>query len=191
MNNMSLTESKGSATAFAKETPNLWDLQSISSVLYPRFTILDLLDESEDGAIFLAQDERARSEGRDLLVKLKVLSEQARLDRKKLELFYLETRAAAKLSHKNIIKTWEAEQIGNIHFCAIEHRPDCESLRSLLELKAWLDTQLAAAITLQIAEALDYAYRQGVMHLKLQPESILIDPEGTALITDFGIEDRA
>src|ERR1044072_4024930 len=188
MNNMSLTESKGSATAFAKETPNQWDLQSISSVLYPRFTILDLLDESEDGAIFLAQDERARSEGSDLLVKLKVLSEQAGLDRKKLELFYLEAGAAAKLSHKNIIKTWEAEQIGNFHVCAIEHKPDCESLRSLLDLKAWLDTQLAATITLQIAEALDYAHGQGVMHLRLQPESILIDAEGTALITDLGLK---
>jgi serine/threonine protein kinase len=190
MNNMSLSESKGSATAFAKETPNQWDLRSISSVLYPRFTILDLLDESEDGAIFLAQDERARSEGLDILVKLKVLSEQARLDRKKLELFYLEAGAAAKLSHKNIIKTWKAEQIGNLHFCAIEHRPDCESLRRLLDLKAWLDTELAATITLQIAEALDYAHRQGVMHLRLQPESILIDAEGTALITDFGLEDK-
>ena len=187
---MSLIESKGSATAFAKETSNLWDLQSISSVLHPRFTLLELLDESDDSAIFLARDERAKSEGLDLLVKLKVLSEQARLDRKKLELFYLEARAAAKLSHKNIIKTWEAEQVGNLHFCAIEHKPDCESLRNLLDLKAWLDTQLAAAITLQIAEALDYAYRQGVMHLRLQPKSILIDREGTALITDFGIEKR-
>ena len=190
MNNMSLIESKASATAFAKEESNLRDLQSISSVLYPRFTVLELLDESETSAVFLAQDERARAEGRDLLVKLKVLSEQARLDRKKLELFYLEASAAAKLSHRNIIKTSEAEQVGNLHFCAIEHRPGCESLRNLLDLKAWLDTQLAAAITLQIAEALDYAYRQGVMHLNLQPRSILIDAEGTALITDFGIEKR-
>lgn len=187
MNNMSLIESKASATAFAKETPNPWDLQSISSALHPRFTILELLDESEDSAIFLARDETARSSGNDLLVKLKVLSEQARLDRKKLDLFYLETRAAAKLSHKNILKTWEAEPISNLHYCIIEHKPDCESLRNLLELKAWLDTQLASAITLQIAEALDYAYGQGVMHLTLQPESILIDPEGNALITDFGI----
>ncbi|MGA9771634.1 MAG: serine/threonine-protein kinase [Blastocatellia bacterium] len=176
------------ASAFAKERSNLWDLQSISSLLYPKFTILELLDESADSAIFLAQDHRAESEGLDLFVKLKVLSEPARLDRKRLELFYLETRAAAKLSHKNIIKTSEAEHIGNLHFCVIEHRPNCESLRSLLAIRAWLDTQLAAAIAMQIAEALDYAYRQGVMHLKLQPERILIDPEGTALITDFGIE---
>jgi serine/threonine protein kinase len=192
MNNISLSELKGSATAsaFTQDQPNLWDLQSIARLLHPRFTVLELIEESEDGAIFLAQDERARSAGLNPLVKLKVISEQAALDRKKLELFYLEARAAAKLSHKNIIKTWEAEQIGNIHFCTIEHKPDCESLRGLLDLRAWLDTQLASAITLQIADALDYAHGQGVLHLKLQPENILLDPEGTALITDFGLEDK-
>lgn len=192
MNNLSLIESKVSATAsaFAKEPTNLWDLPSIAAVFYPGFTILERLDKSDDGAIFLARDERAKSPGFDSLVKLKVIFEHSQFDRKKLELFYLEARAAAKLSHKNIIKTREAGQIGNLHFCTIEHTPGYESLRELLNLKAWLDTQLATSIALQVAEALDYAHGQGVMHLKLQPESILINAEGKALITGFGLENK-
>ena len=60
------------ASALAKERSNLWSLQSISSLLYPRFTVLELLDESDDSAIFLAQNQRARSEGLDPFVRLKV-----------------------------------------------------------------------------------------------------------------------
>ncbi len=194
MDNRIVTDSKATgaaSAAIAMQNPTRPSRQEIAALLSPRFVILELLEESGDVAVFLARDERENeSTGRDCLVKLKVICEQTPLDRKRIELFYLETRAAAKLSHKNIIRTWEPEQIENLHFCAIEHRPECESLRDLLNLRAWLDARLAAGVALQISEALEYAQSQGVMHLKLRPESILVDPNGAALVADFGIEDK-
>jgi hypothetical protein len=191
MNNISATDSKGTGavSTFAKEQANPQDLRAITLALSSRFTILELLAESEGAAIFLAQDKRAEPVGLDRLVKLKVVSGRDLIDRRKLELFYLESRAAASLSHKNIIKAGEPGQVEDFHFCATEHKPASQSLRGLLDLKAWLDVDLALTITLQIAEALDYARGQGVLHLRLQPDCILIDPDGTAVVTDFGIGD--
>jgi serine/threonine protein kinase len=199
MNDRIATDSKATsaASAIAMQPSTGLDQQAIAALLSPRFTILELLEASGSDAVFLARDERegesregAESAGGDSLVKLKIIREQSPLDRARIELFYLEARAAAKLSHKNIVRTWEPEQIENLHFCAIEHRLECESLRDLLNLRAWLDAKLAAGLALQISEALEYAQSQGVMHLKLQPESILVDKKGAALVADFGIEDE-
>src|ERR1044072_9529860 len=190
MNNISATDSKGSGvSAFATERANAQDLRAITLALSSRFTILELLAASEGAATFLAQDNRAGPAALDHLVKLKVVSEQALQDRKKLELFYIEARAAAKLSHKNIIKAGEPEQIDGFHFCAIERTSSSDSLRRMLDLKAWLDVKLDTSMTLEIADALEYARGQAVLHLRLQPDCILIDPEGSVLVTDFGIDD--
>src|SRR2546423_5991174 len=112
MNNMSATDSKGSGgvSAFASEQANPQDLRAATLALSSRFAILELLAASEGAATFLARDKRAEPAALDQLVKLKVVSEHALRDRRKLELFYLEARAAAKLSHKNIIKAGEPEQ---------------------------------------------------------------------------------
>lgn len=191
MNNISLigSEETGAGSALTKEQSNPQDLRAIASILSPRFTILQMLAVEDETAVFLAKENNGGSEGPDHIVKLKVVCEHASLNRKKLELFYLETQAAAKLSHTNIIKTGKPERIENLHFCVVENKRASETLRQLLDLRAWLDAERATAITLQVAGALDYAHRQGVLHLRLRPESILIGPEGTAFITDFGVEE--
>ncbi len=120
-------------------------------------------------------------------VKLKVLSDDAAVDEVQKELFYLEAAAAAKLSHQNITRTTEAEELGGIHFCTIEQSPNAESLRDLLDIRSWLEIDVAVSIALQIADALDYARQVGVLHLNLNPANILIEGDGRVLVTDFGI----
>jgi serine/threonine-protein kinase len=61
-------------------------------------------------------------------------------------------------------------------------------LRDLLNRNGWLDLHRAVEIADQVASALDYAHKLGVLHLRLQPESILVEPDGWASVTDFGIE---
>ena len=107
-----------------------------------------------------------------------------------MELFRLEARAAARLSQENILKATEAEDFNGIHFSVTEERPGVITLRDHLERRGWSNVEEAVQISRQIAEALQYAHGQGVLHLTLDPDKVLLDHAGTAYVTGFGI-DRA
>ena len=158
------------------------DQPTVPATLTERFDILKFLGTSGNSYCFAALD---LATGRP--VKLKVLSDDAAVDRAQKELFYLEAAAAAKLSHQNITRTTGAEELGGIHFCTIEQSQNAESLRDLLDIRSWLEIDVAMSIALQVADALDYAHRTGVLHLNLNPANILIDGDGRVLVTDFGI----
>jgi TonB family protein len=171
----------------------------IAASLSERFTILETISESENHILYLARDlnlardlDPARdlgdSQPEDQLVRVKVLRESAANDERQLSLFRLEALAAAKLSHKNIVKAAEAEAIRGLHFCVTEHKAQAETLRNLLFREGWLETERGIEIIRQIAEALDYAHSLGVLHLTLQPENVLVEPDGVVLVAGFGIE---
>src|SRR5215208_75007 len=106
--------SKGAhSTAAAQKQKN--DISSeIVAALSERFTILETISESENHLLYLARDlqnSQTDDQGASRLVRLKVLGELAANDERQLNLFYLEARAAAKLSHANIVKASEAEVI--------------------------------------------------------------------------------
>ena len=171
----------GTSPALTKQS-RCEDQPTVQASLTERFDILKFLGTSANSFCFAALD---LATGRP--VRLKVLSDDAAADGAQKELFYLEAAAAAKLSHQNITRTTEAEELGGIHFCTIEQRPNVESLRALLDMRSWLEIDVATSIALQVADALDYAHRMGVLHLNLDPANILIDGDGRVLVTDFGI----
>jgi TonB family protein len=165
----------------------------VAALLSERFEILGAIAESETYLLYLARDlGRARPDAQDGsdVVALKVLSGPAAGDDRQVNLFHLEARAAARLAHRNIIRAAEAEEVNGIHFCVIEHRPDAESLRGLLRREGWFELGRALGIIKQVADALDYAHGQGVLHLTLQPEKILVEPDGNVIVTGFGIESQ-
>ena len=123
-------------------------------------------------------------------VELKMLSARASRDRAARELFYLEADAASRLDHMNILGTSKPENAAGVDYCVIEHKPNARSLRALLHNDGWLDVKDAAGIADQIASALDHAHQQGVLHLKLQPECVLVEPDGWVTLADFGIDAR-
>jgi serine/threonine protein kinase len=168
------------------------DTASIHANLTERFEILKFLGTTGSSFCFVARDLATRKTLSDAgrLVRLKVLSDDAAVDEVQKELFYLEAAAAAKLSHQNIARTTEAEELGGIHFCTIEQSLNAQSLRGLLDIRSWLEIDVAVSITLQVAEALDYAHRMGVLHLNLNPANILIEDDGRVLVTDFGISSQ-
>lgn len=123
-------------------------------------------------------------------VELRVLSARASRDRAARELFYLEADAASRLDHMNILGTSKPENAAGVDYCVIEHKPNARSLRALLHNDGWLDVKDAAGIADQIASALDHAHQQGVLHLKLEPGCVLIEPDGWVTLADFGIDAR-
>jgi len=156
--------------------------RNVREILSTRFDDLNLVTVRGQEEIYTARDPYYH----DNAVKLKVL--QATADRVELELFRLEGLAAAKLSHRNIIKSGPPQELYGIHFSAVEHRVDVENLKSILDRHGWLYPDVAIGITRQIADALEYAHQQGVLHLCMHPENILIADDGAAILADFGVE---
>ena len=156
---------------------------SVSEILSSRFASLNLLNCHDGVALYQARDLESTDKAR--LVTIKVLQDTS----KQPELFHLEALAAAKLSHQNVIRS-SRSQIQGIHFSVLEHRPDVETLRTLLDCRGWLDLNFALGIFDQLADALEHAHGLGVLHLNVNPENILIGAEGMALLTGFGLEAR-
>ncbi|HWQ35053.1 MAG TPA: protein kinase [Blastocatellia bacterium] len=157
-------------------------LRGVATALEERFLIQELLHVSDRTTCYLAQEVRT---GR--LLRLRVLSERAARDARQIELFRLEAQASATLRRPNIVSSSPAEQLNGVHFCTSINVREAETLRDLLRRQGWLDTTQAVSIALQIADALAYAREAGVLHLKLQPERVLLTPHGMALVTGFGI----
>jgi serine/threonine-protein kinase len=154
--------------------------------LSSRFDFLKMVSVQGNAVFYHASDLLAGP--RDALVVLKVFSGHAA--GRQLELFQLEARSAAKLSHRNIIQASPPQELNGVHFCVLGHRFGAETLNNLINREGWLEPKLAIGIVHQIADALEYAHRNNVIHLRIQPGNILIDRDGTALLTDFGIDGR-
>ncbi|HVA73740.1 MAG TPA: PASTA domain-containing protein [Acidimicrobiales bacterium] len=126
---------------------------------------------------------------RDLLldrpVALKVLFPELSVDRAFVERFRREAKAAANLTHPHIVSIYDWGQGENTYFIVMEY-VDGRTLSSMLRDGA-LDPVRAAAIGADVAAALDFAHRRGVIHRDVKPGNVLIDNSGQVKVADFGI----
>jgi serine/threonine-protein kinase len=129
--------------------------------------------------VFLAQDER-----HDRSVALKVLrpelASEIGADR-----FLREIKIAAGLTHPHILALYDSGKAGDFLFYVMPNM-EGQSLRERMEREQQLALAEALRVTQEVASALDYAHRQGVVHRDIKPENILLH-EGSALVADFGI----
>ena len=119
-------------------------------------------------------------------VALKVLEPNLMRDREFVERFRTEARVAARLRHPNIARVLNIDQAEGRLFIAIEYVPG-RNLRDWLSEQPVLEWASVGSITQQVAEALDYAHAQGVLHRDVKPSNILLTDSGTAVLSDFGL----
>jgi serine/threonine-protein kinase len=103
-----------------------------------------------------------------------------------LRRFRQEARAAARASHPNIVTVYEAGVDGDTPYLAMEYVAG-RSLKTCLADRECFRPADAAAILLQVLEALAHAHAAGVVHRDIKPANILVLPNGTAKLTDFGV----
>ena len=99
--------------------------------------------------------------------------------------FLREIRIAAQLNHPHIVPLLDSGDADRQLFYVMPHI-DGISLRDLLNSESRIEQSSAVAIITEVADAVAYAHRQGVLHRDLKPENILL-AEGHAVVTDFGI----
>ncbi|HVC25300.1 MAG TPA: Stk1 family PASTA domain-containing Ser/Thr kinase [Acidimicrobiales bacterium] len=127
---------------------------------------------------------------RDLLldrpVALKVLFPELSTDHSFVERFRREAQAAANLMHPNIVQVFDWGESDRTYFIVMEYI-DGEPLSSIIRTQAPLAAAQAASIASDIAKALSYAHRHGVVHRDVKPGNVLITADGQVKVTDFGI----
>ncbi len=103
-----------------------------------------------------------------------------------VERFRREARTAASLSHPHIIPIYAVREIGSLLFFVMKF-VDGRTLDAIVKGQGKLPIPMVQAILSQAGGALDYAHRRGVIHRDIKPANIMLDTEGWAIVTDFGI----
>ena len=128
--------------------------------------------------------------GYDLLLRrqvaVKVLRPQFAADDEFVQRFYQEAQAAAKLSHPNIVNTYDVGEVGDSHYIVQEFIGG-ETLAELIAREGRLPESAAIRYAMQICAALSAAHRSELLHRDIKPSNILITPEDNVRVADFGI----
>jgi len=132
---------------------------------------------------------KARDTELDRIVALKVLHPYWSADPGFVARFRLEARAVAGLRHPNIVTVYDAGEAEGQLYIAVEYLPG-RTLRELLEAEGALTLERALPILEQMAEALDYAHAQGVVHRDVKPGNAIVEETEygvRATLMDFGL----
>lgn len=145
------------------------------------YVVLDKLGQGGMGAVFKA---RHRRMGR--VVCLKVPHSACRRSPALLDRFRQEARTAAALAHPNIVVAHDADEAEGIPFLVMEF-VEGRDLAGLVARQGPLSPKQAIGLVLQVAQALAYAHRRGVIHRDIKPHNLLLDESGTVKILDLGL----
>ena len=146
------------------------------------YRIVGLLGRGGMADVYRAEDERL---GRE--VALKAVPPEFARDPERVERFEREVRAAANLTHPNIVTVYEFGQGAGQHFYTMALMPGGDLKARVRAHPDGMPPEEARAVAAAMARALDYAHRQGFVHRDVKPENILFGEDGSAQLTDFGI----
>jgi serine/threonine-protein kinase len=146
-----------------------------------RYQVTHLIARGGMAMVYRAQDTLLNR-----AVALKILYPELSEDPLFVERFRREAQAAANLSHPNIVPVFDWGEDGETYFIVME-LVDGVSLAEMLRNSVTLTAARSAQIVAQVAAALGYAHRSGVVHRDVKPGNILITRDGQVKVTDFGI----
>jgi serine/threonine protein kinase len=150
-------------------------------ILNSRYRLLERIGAGGMSVVYKAQD---LALGR--LVAIKVLHESLTGDSAFLERFRREARAAASLSHPNVVTVHDVGQDGDRHYIVME-LVEGDDLKAIIRRWAPLPLEKALDLTVQICQGVGYAHRAGFVHCDVKPQNVLVTSGGRAMVADFGI----
>jgi serine/threonine-protein kinase len=153
----------------------------IGTVLSGRYRLEAKLGSGGMSTVYLSRDETL-----DRPVAVKVMHREMSEQPEQLQRFRQEARAVAKLTHPNVVSVIDAGEDGGHPYIVFEYVKG-ETLKQRIARVGALDTQEAIAYAIEVARGLSVAHARNMVHRDIKPQNVLIDEEGRAKLTDFGI----
>ena len=153
----------------------------LQQVLDNRYELQELIGGGGMADVYLARDQLL-----DRSVAVKVLHQQFQSDTEFIDKFRREAQAAARLSHPNIVNIYDVGVAGTTHYIVMEYVPG-KTLKERIRQEGRLSVPEALHIAENIAGALSQAHASGLVHCDIKPHNILMMPDGSAKVADFGI----
>lgn len=151
------------------------------TVVDGRYRVLNRLGSGGMAEVYCAQDLQL---GRK--VALKVLYRRFAEDSEFVERFRREASSAAGLQHQHVVAVYDRGEYDGTYYIAMEYL-EGRSLKTIVQQEAPLDPDRAIDLTIQVLRAARFAHRRGIIHRDLKPHNVIVDADGRAKVTDFGI----
>jgi serine/threonine protein kinase len=151
----------------------------VGSVVDGRYRVVSRIGGGGMADVWLAED--ANLERR---IALKVLHRRFAQDREFVMRFQREAESAAGLQHPNIVAVFDRGEWEGTYYIAMQY-VEGPTLKQLID--SGITIEQGVAVIRQVLQAAGYAHRQGIVHRDLKPQNVIVDPEGKAVVTDFGI----
>src|SRR3954470_14296083 len=153
----------------------------IGTVLSERYRLESKLGSGGMSTVYLSRDITL-----ERWVAVKVMHREMSDQPDQIERFRREARAVAQLSHPNVVSVIDAGEDGGHPYIVFEY-VDGETLKQRIQRLGRLPVQEAVAYAIEIGRGLAVAHARSMVHRDVKPQNVLIDPDGRAKVTDFGI----
>jgi serine/threonine-protein kinase len=149
------------------------------SIVDNRYRVVRRIGSGGMADVWLAEDTHLQRQ-----VALKVLHRRFLQDREFVGRFQREAEHAAGLTHPNIVAVYDRGEDGDVNYIAMRYVQG-PTLKELID--RGLSPDQAVALVRQVLEGARFAHRNGIVHRDLKPQNVIVDEEGKAVVTDFGI----
>jgi eukaryotic-like serine/threonine-protein kinase len=153
----------------------------VGQVLADRYELEELVGAGGMSSVFRAHDRLL-----DRKVALKILHQEYTDDDEYVERFRREARTVASLSHPNIVTVIDRGEHEGRQFIVFEY-VDGDNLKQMIERRGPAPVETALELAIQVARGLSFAHQNGLVHRDVKPQNVLLNGDGQAKVTDFGI----
>lgn len=153
----------------------------VGKVLENRYEILEMIGSGGMATVY-----KAKCHVLNRFVAIKVLKDSLKYDSDVVKRFNAESRAAAGLSHPNIVQVYDVSEDGPLDYIVMEYI-DGITLKDYIAKKGVLNWKEACHFAIQIGNALECAHKNHIIHRDIKPHNVLLTRDGMLKVADFGI----
>ena len=153
----------------------------VGTVLENRYEIVEMIGSGGMATVY-----KAKCRVLNRYVAIKVLKDSLKYDSEVVKRFNAESRAAACLSHPNIVQVYDVSEQGGLDYIVMEY-VDGITLKDYIAKKGALGWEEACNFAIQIGRALECAHKNHIIHRDIKPHNVLLARDGMLKVADFGI----